>query len=131
MQFGSLNARIRLLVEYELLNTSGFLRFSVIAQSELHDLSEQVIVQFLWDPSATKTLHQLGGKPKHKKGGMSGITHGWAIIWVLGPALGLVEDWPGPMDITYKSTVAPAGKGIKQIINNRISFPFTAIHLPS
>jgi hypothetical protein len=73
MQFGSLNATIRLLVEYELLKTSGFLRFSVIAQSELHDLSEQVIVQFLWDPSATKTLHQLGGKPKHKKGECQGL----------------------------------------------------------
>jgi hypothetical protein len=48
MQFGSPNATIRLLVEYELLETRisrvGFLRFSVMAQSELHDLSEQVIV---------------------------------------------------------------------------------------
>jgi hypothetical protein len=50
---------------------------------------------------------------------MSGITHGWAIIWDLGPGLGLVNDWPEAMDITYKSPVAPAGKGIKQIIKRK------------
>jgi hypothetical protein len=58
---------------------------------------------------------------------MSGITHGWAIIWALGLGLGLVKHYSGAMDITYKSAGALAGKDINQIINNRL--PFTLLLL--
>jgi hypothetical protein len=46
-------------------------------------------LQAPWDPGGLKILHRLGGKPKLKKGGMLGITQGWAVIWALG--LGLVK----------------------------------------
>ena len=35
---------------------------------------QQVIIQFPWDHGGSKLLHRLGGKPKLKKGGMSGTT---------------------------------------------------------
>jgi hypothetical protein len=34
----------------------------------------------------------------------------------LGLGLGLVEDWPGAVDISYKSAGVLAGEGINQII---------------
>ena len=58
------------------------------------ELKKHMIVQFPWDPSGSDLLHRLGGKPKLKKGRMSGITHGWAFIWVMGLGLGIVEHWP-------------------------------------
>jgi hypothetical protein len=57
-------------------------------------------LQMPWDPGGTEILRRLGGKPKLKEGGMSGITHGWAMIWAWALALAWsrigLEQWTSP-----------------------------------
>jgi len=62
-----------------------------------------VIIQFPWDHGGSKLLHRLGGKPKLKKGGMSGTTHGCTSTWAI--SLGLLEQVSdGSLGIIYKRT---------------------------
>jgi hypothetical protein len=64
---------------------------------------------------------------------MSGITHGWAIIWVMGLGLGIIEHWPGPQAVT-RAQEHQLEKIIKQQNTNR--FPssrvlsLSTVHLP-
>jgi hypothetical protein len=46
--------------------------------------SDKQLQQFPWDPGDSILLHRLGGKPKLKKGGMLGISYGWAFTWAMG-----------------------------------------------
>lgn len=46
--------------------------------------SDKQLQQFPWDPGGSILLHRLGGKPKLKKGGMLGISYGWAFTWAMG-----------------------------------------------
>jgi len=83
------------------------------------ELKKQVIVQFTWDPGGSEFLHRLGGKPKLKKGGMSGITHGWAFIWAVG--LGLVEQcWTAWRHL--QEGTGTAAKGHQSNYQQNISF---------
>ena len=74
------------------------------------------------DPGGSIILHCLGGKPKLKKGGMSGTAHGWAFIWAM--CMGLeqlpVDHWKS----TTRERRAAAGEGIEYLEYN------CTVHLP-